>query len=159
MEVILMLNEITQDFPGESSGKQPAYQCSRHKKSESESLSVVSDSLWPHGLYSQWNSPDQNTGMGSLSLVQGIFPTRGLNPDLLHCVQILYQLSHKGSPRILEWVAYPFSSGSSRPRNRTGVYLHCRQKHGFNPWIRKISWWEGMATHSSEITQVVLQSA
>ena len=63
----------------------------------SESRSVVSDSLWSHGLYSPWNSPGQNTGVGSLSLLQGIFPTQGLNPGLLHCRQILYQLSHKGS--------------------------------------------------------------
>ena len=41
--------------------------------------------------------------MGSLSLLQGIFPTQGLNPGLPHCRQILHQLSHKGSPRILEW--------------------------------------------------------
>ena len=53
------------------------------------------------------------TGVGSLFLLQGIFPTQGLNPGLPHCRQILYQLSHKGSPRILEWVAYPFSSQSS----------------------------------------------
>ena len=59
---------------------------------------VVSDSLQPHGLYSPWNSPDQNTGVGSLSLLQGIFPTQGTNPGLLLCRQILYQLSHKGSP-------------------------------------------------------------
>ena len=58
---------------------------------------------------------------GSHSLLQRIIPTQGSNPCLPHCKQILYQLSHKGSPRILEWVAYPFSSGSSRPRNRTGV--------------------------------------
>ena len=45
--------------------------------------------------------------MGSLSLLQGIFPTQGSNPGLLHCSRILYQLSHKGSPRILEWVAIP----------------------------------------------------
>ena len=78
----------------------------------------------PYGynyLYSPWNSPGQNTGVGSLSLLQGIFPTQGLNPGLLHWRQILYQMSHKGSPRILEWVAYPFSSGSSLPRNRTRV--------------------------------------
>ena len=62
---------------------------------------------------SPWNSLGQNTGVGSLSLLQGIFPTQGLNPGLLHCRQILYQLSHKGSPRILEGVAYPFSSGFS----------------------------------------------
>ena len=58
--------------------------------------------------------------MSSLSLLQGIFPTQGLNPGLLHCRRILYQLSHQGSPRVLEWVAYPFSSGSSWPRNQTG---------------------------------------
>ena len=63
----------------------------------------------------------KNTGVGSLSLLQGIFPTQGSNPGLLHCRWILYQLSHKESLRILEWVAYPFSSGSSQPRNRTGV--------------------------------------
>ena len=68
-------------------------------KSESESCSVVSNSLQPHGQYSPWNSLGQNTGMGSLSLLQGIFPTQGLNPGLPHCRRILYQLSHKGSPR------------------------------------------------------------
>ena len=66
--------------------------------SESESHSVVPDSLQPHGLYSPWNSPDQNTEVGSLSLLQGIFPTQGLNPGVPYCRQILYQLSHKGSP-------------------------------------------------------------
>ena len=62
-----------------------------------------------------------NTGLGCHVLLQGIFPTQGLNPGLLHCRQILYHLSHQGSPRILEWVAYSFSSGSSWPRNRSGV--------------------------------------
>ena len=60
------------------------------------------------------------TGVGSLSFLQGIFPTQGLNPGLLRRRQILYQMSHKGSPRILEWVAYPFSSRSSQPRNELG---------------------------------------
>ena len=59
------------------------------------SRSVVSNSLWPHGVYSPWNSPGQYTGVGSLSLLQGIFPTQGSNPGLSHCGQILYQLSHK----------------------------------------------------------------
>ena len=54
------------------------------KESESESHSVVSDSLQHHGLYSPWNSPGQNTGVGSLSLLQGIFPTQGSNLGLLH---------------------------------------------------------------------------
>ena len=56
-----------------------------------ESRLVMSDSLQPHG-YSPWNSPGQNTGVGSLSLLQGIFPTQGLNPGLSHCRGILYQL-------------------------------------------------------------------
>ena len=59
------------------------------------------------------DSAGKNTGMGSNVLLQGIFPTHGLNPGLPHCRQILYYLSHKGSLRILEWVAYPFSGGSS----------------------------------------------
>ena len=90
------------------------------QSSESENLSVMSNSLWPHGLYSLWNSPGQNAGVGSLSLPQGIFPTQGSNPSLLHCRWVLYQLRHQGSPRILEWVAYPFSK-SSQPRNQTRV--------------------------------------
>ena len=72
---------------------------------ESESCSVMSNSLRPHGLYSPWNSLGQNTGVGSLSLLQGIIPTQGSNPGLLRCGRLLYQLSHKGSPRILEWVS------------------------------------------------------
>ena len=59
----------------------------------------MSDSSRPHGLYSPWNSVGQNTGVGNLSLLQGIFPTLGSNPGLLHCRQIFYQLSHKGSPQ------------------------------------------------------------
>ena len=58
---------------------------------------------------------------GSLSLLQGIFPTQGSNPSLPHYRQILYHLSHQGSPKILKWAAYPFSRGTSRPRNQTGV--------------------------------------
>ena len=79
----------------------------------------MSNSLQLHGLYSPWNSPGQNTRVGSLSLLQGTFPTQGSNPGLLQCRWILYQFSHKGSPRILEWVACPFSRGSSQPRDQT----------------------------------------
>ena len=64
----------------------------------SESHSVMSNSLLLHGLYSPWNSPGQNMGVGSHSLLQGIFPTQGLNPSLSHCRHILCQLSNKGSP-------------------------------------------------------------
>ena len=69
---------------------------------ESESCSVNSNSLRPHGLYSPGNSPGQNTGVGSLSLLQGISPTQGLNPGLLHCRQILSQLSYEGSPHLVQ---------------------------------------------------------
>ena len=65
---------------------------------EIESYSVMSDSLWPHGLYSPWNSLGQNTGVGILSLLQGILPTQGSNPGLPHRRQILHQLSYQGSP-------------------------------------------------------------
>ena len=77
-------------------------------ESEVKEVKVAqSDSLWPHGLYSPWIFPGQNTAVGSLSLLQGIFPTQWPNPDLPHRRQILYQLSHKGSPRKLELVAHP----------------------------------------------------
>ena len=65
--------------------------------SESESHLVVSDSLQPYGLYSPWHSLGQNTGVGSLSLLQAIFLTQGLNLGLLHRGWILYQLSCKES--------------------------------------------------------------
>ena len=69
-------------------------------ESESESCSVMSDSLLLHGL---WNSPGQNTGVGSFSLLQGIFPRQGSNPGLLHCRHILYTLSHQESPNTIHY--------------------------------------------------------
>ena len=82
--------------------------------SESESRSVVSDSLRPHGLYSPYNSLGQNTRVGSLSLLQGNFPTQRSNPGLLHCRQILHHLSHKGSPIIRMLVHLIFSQSFLR---------------------------------------------
>ena len=70
------------------------------KVRESENLSVMSDSLWPHGLYSPQNSPVQNTGVGSHSLLQGIFPTQESNWDLLHCRQIFLPAELPGKPRL-----------------------------------------------------------
>ena len=67
------------------------------------------------------DSPGKNTGVGCHALLQGIFPTQGLNPGLRHCRHIFYCLSHQGSPRILEWLVYPFSRGSPGPRNPTRV--------------------------------------
>ena len=107
----------------------------------------MSDSLPPHELYSSWNSPGLNTGIGRLSLLQEIFPTQDSNQGLLHFRQILHQLSYQGShqfssvaqscptlchpmdyivhgifqARILEWAAIPFSRGSSQSRDRNQV--------------------------------------
>ena len=80
--------------------------------------------------------PGWNTGVGSCSLLQEIFPTQGSNPGLQHCRQIHYQLGHKGSPRTLEWIAYPFSRGSSRPRNQTGV--SCIAGGFFTSWAPRL---------------------
>ena len=77
--------------------------------------------LEPTRLFCPWNSPGKNTGMGSLSFLQGIFPTQGSNLGLPQCRWILYHLSHQGSLRMLGWVAYHFSRGSSWPRNWPGV--------------------------------------
>ena len=107
-------------------------------------VKVVSNSLWPHGLYSPWNSLGQNTGVRSLSLLQGTFLTQRSNPGLLNCRWILYQMSPKGSPRTLEWVTYLFSKGSSRPRNQTGFFKPTAMREtpvrflvGKIPWRRE----------------------
>ena len=114
----------------------------------------MSDYLQPHELYSPWNSPGQNTGGDSHSLLQKNLPntkieprspelqldslpvepagkpekavggTQGLSPGLPHCRRILYQLSHQGSPRILERVAYPVSIFPTQELN--WGFLHCR---------------------------------
>ena len=98
------------------------------KESESEeSCPVVSDSLQPHGLYNPWNSPGQNTGVGSLSLLQGIFPTQGWNPSLPHCRWIFFttwatrevQEYWSGSLSLLQWI-FPTQESNK------GL-LHCRQ--------------------------------
>ena len=128
------------------------YKCVNHllvdgMKSENKNCSFVSDSLWPPWTSMEFSMarilqnthilpPGQNTGMGSCSLLQGIFPTQGSDPDLPHYRWILYQLNHKRSPRILEWVDQPFSSGSFWPRNWTQV--SCIAGGFFTNWaIRK----------------------
>ena len=102
---------------------------------KSESRSVTSESFTTH---SPWNFPGQNTGMGSFSLLQGIFPMQGSNPVLLHYKWILYHLSHKGSHRILEWVAYPFSSGSSWPRRQILYQLSYQGKKVSSKFQNKV---------------------
>ena len=89
-------------------------------RSQSESCSVVSNSLWPHGLYSPWNSPGLNTGMGSL------FPS----PEDLPNPGIITSWATREAQE--KWIAYPFSSRSSQPRNRTGVSFIAGRL--FNNW-------------------------
>ena len=95
----------------------------------SESCLVVFDSLWPHGL-SPWNSPGQNTGVGSLSLLKGIFTTQGSNPDLPHFEWNLYQLSHKGSPKLSLLSPYLLSQVLSAPANHLNLLKLTKQQ----PW-------------------------
>ena len=71
-------------------------------------------------------SPGKNTGVGCHALLREIFPIQAWNPGFPHCRQILYCLSHQGSPRTLEWITYPFSKRSSLPSNQTGVSCICR---------------------------------
>ena len=78
---------------------------------------------------------NQNTGVGSRSLLQGIFPIQGLIPGPPQCRRILYQLSHEGSLRMLEWTAYPLSSRSFWPRNQTGV--SCIAGGFFTSWATR----------------------
>ena len=86
----------------------------------------------PTGSSVHGDSPGQNTGVGCHALLQGIFSTQGMNTGLLHCRQILYHLRQQGNPWILEWVAYPFSRGSSWLRNWTGV--SCIASGFFTSW-------------------------
>ena len=83
-------------------------------------------SLQLHRLYRPWNSPGQNTGVGSLSLLQGIFPTQGSNPGLLHRRRILDQLSHKESPRT-EVGSLSLLQGIFPTQELNWCLLHCRQ--------------------------------
>ena len=88
--------------------------------SESESCSVMSNSSIP------WNSSGQNTGVGRLSLLQGIFPTQGLNPGLPHSRQILYHLSHRGSPRVAGVCSLSLLQWIFLTQELNQGLLHCR---------------------------------
>ena len=102
-DCISMDSLMSMEITGDKRGSIPDSHCVplTWNESESESCSVMSNSFRPHGLLSPWrspwNSPGQNTRVGSLSLLQGIFATQGSNSGLLYCRQIFYQLSHQGS--------------------------------------------------------------
>ena len=82
------------------------------------------------------DSPGKNIGVGCHAHLQGIFPTQGSNPCLLYCQADSLPLSHQGSPRILEWLTYPFSSESSWPRNWTRV--SCTESGSFTSWVSQV---------------------
>ena len=106
----------------------------------SESRSVMSDSLWPHGLYSPWNSPGQNTGVGSLFLLQRIFPTQGSNLGLPHCRRILHWLSHKGSPtkaRPLSKTKITFPFHFIASSNNTSILTLSLVPPTYPRWVRE----------------------
>ena len=87
----------------------------------SERHPVVSNCLWPHGLYSPWNSPDQNTVVGSLSLLQGIFPNPGIEPrsPSLQVDSLLAEPQRK--PKNTGVGSLSLLQQSSWPRDGTGV--------------------------------------
>ena len=115
-----MGKDMNNSWRGYTDGKQHMKRCSTSIGMESESCSIVSDSLQPHGLYSPWNSPGQNTGVGSCSLLQEIFSTQGSNPCLPHCRWILYHLSHRDAQR-------EFPQLETRCPSSALTVLHCQE--------------------------------
>ena len=99
------------------------------------------------------DSLGKNTEVGCRALLQGIFPAQGSNSGLPHCRWILYHLSHQGSPRILEWVAYPFSRRTSQPRNRIGV--SCIARGSLSTMITMCNLWHFKKV---EQTKIILQN-
>ena len=111
-----------------------------------------------------------NTAVGRHDLLQGIFPTQGSNPSLLHCGHILYHLSHQGSPRILEWVAISFSRGFSQPRDQIHIScVSCIAGRFFTHWAigKDLCWkvlyafsyrksWKWVSTHKHTYTHIYL---
>ena len=145
---------VTKEERGEE-GINQGFRINRLK--ESESHSVVSNSLRRHGLYSPWNSPGQNTGVGSLSLLQGIFPTQGSNRGLPHCRRILASQKQdsqtekqtmvtkeeRGEERINQGLRINRYALLHRglPGGASGKDSACQcrrcKRCRFNPWIRK----------------------
>ena len=117
------------------------------------------------GLYSPWNSLGQNTGVGSFSLLQEIFPTQGLNLGLLTCRYILYQLSHKGSSRTHKCLALVFvqqeaNSVSNLPRSVISWLATAFSRTVWHPCCKKALiknkfWWKMLMMFclKSEMTQ------
>ena len=102
----------------------------------------------PPGSSVHGDFPGKNTRVGCHALLQGSFPTQGSNPGLSHCRWILYHLSHQGSRRILGWIAYPFSRGSSQLR--TWTRISCIAGGFFISWATR----EALVTHTTTLLEV-----
>ena len=96
-------------------------------ESENASCSVMSDSLRPHGLYSPWNSPGQNTGVDSLLLLQGIFPTQGSKPGLPHCWRIFLPAEPQGKPKNIGVGSVSLLQQIFLTQDLNWGLLHCRR--------------------------------
>ena len=147
-------------------------------ESENVSHSVMSSSLWPHGVQlTRLLHPGKNTGMDCHILLHGIFPTQGLNPGLLCCRQILYHLSHQGSPEwsILsakkEWSQSPANctethnyysfccwspmpSGSWSP---TYVWGNVDRTSFYQGWVNSIYYNDSLVTHPWKSPPLIFQ--
>ena len=87
----------------------------------------MSNSLWPHGLYSPWNFPGKNTGVGSCSLLQGIFPTQGSNPGLPHLQADSLPADAEGKPKNTGLRSLSLLQGIFPTQESNQGLLHCRQ--------------------------------
>ena len=115
--------------------------------------SVVPDSLQPDGLYSSWNSPGQNIGVGSLSLFQGIFLTQELNHGLLHCRWILYQLSYEGSSNMYAKDMLIYGKHCFKVISKGDLFFICKSRKIFN-YSQKTLWGKiKKKTHKFEIVR------
>ena len=124
----------------------------------------MSDSLRSHGLYSPWNSPGQNTGVGSLSLLQGIFPTQESNQSLLHCRLILYQLSYhrlslSKSPTFPVLLADGYISHSQRKENQIVIPFIPHSTNQCTTTATKLSWRYALVLSPHNFSRTLLLSS
>ena len=139
--------------PGEGNDNPLQYSCLGNPKDrgawqakESESHSVMSDSLRPHGLYKPWNSPGQNTGEGSHSLLQGLFPTKESNPGLSQRISDSLPAKPQGKPKNIGVGSLSLLQQIFPTKESNWSLLHCRrilyqlsyqEISGYSPWSHK----------------------
>ena len=116
--------------------------CSNFSCKWNESHSVMSDSVRPHGLYSPWNFPGQNTGVGNLSLLQGIFPTQGSNPAL-QADYLPAELS--GKPKLRKGCSYVFTS------MQPGIHIQIQPPPAPSPAIQYYLTFENLIPHKGTL--------